>query len=457
MPRRNHQKVLAALESDRWRAAGVRGDDVEVRETAIGAIEDDPHGCRALAETLTAMGCSDGDICLGLPADWVLAAQIECDGLPRKDRRTAMLYRLEEQLPLEAERLTVDFLPAVAGKALGLAVETAKVAAVIESLAAAEIEVMRIVPTALLTLWTALASDGEQADYVMISDAGRVDVLRLREGIPAAWYTAADDVETIGRCLAADMLASPVTRNPAVLRVIAGGPWNTGDAIARDLGVDLQDVPPVDPLYAAARTADRLLGGREAGWVNFRQGALAATSPWARFSGALRAAAAAALVLLCCVSGLFWWRGHQCETAIAAARRMQEAVYARLYPNQPAPLGIKRRLLSESRRLAGSRGADVSLPDQPCALKALRRVFAGLPPQMRLRIHEIQVHPTRLIIEGQTRTHSDAEIIQRALAQAGLDVRPPHTENLTDRGVAFTLIGKTGPSPRADESAGGPS
>jgi hypothetical protein len=67
---------------------------------------------------------------------------------------------------------------------------------------------------------------------------------------------------------------------------------------------------------------------------------------------------------------------------------------------------------------------------------------AGIPPGMRVRILEIRIGPESIFIEGQARTHSDAETISRGLSGAGFAVEPPHTESLATGGVAFTLAGK---------------
>ena len=129
------EKLLLALEAGRWRVACVRGGQVEVRDVAAAPGQGPLDAVEALAEALDALDCNGAAVCLGLPSDWVLAGRIECDGLPRKDRRSAYLYRLEEQFPLPAEKLTAEFMGVVAGKALGLAVETARVRAVLDRLA----------------------------------------------------------------------------------------------------------------------------------------------------------------------------------------------------------------------------------------------------------------------------------------------------------------------------------
>jgi len=54
------------------------------------------------------------------------------------------------------------------------------------------------------------------------------------------------------------------------------------------------------------------------------------------------------------------------------------------------------------------------------------------------------VDPSSILIEGQARSHGDAEIIARSLSRAGLPTDPPRTERLAGRGVSFTLTGSPG-------------
>lgn len=88
------------------------------------------------------------------------------------------------------------------------------------------------------------------------------------------------------------------------------------------------------------------------------------------------------------------------------------------------------------------------MPDQPSALDTLGGIVSALPPSVRLRIVDMRIGPTSIVIEGQARDHIGAEILSRSLNRAGLAMDPPRTESLERGGVAFTLIGRpTGTNP----------
>jgi hypothetical protein len=77
---------------------------------------------------------------------------------------------------------------------------------------------------------------------------------------------------------------------------------------------------------------------------------------------------------------------------------------------------------------------------------------------MRLRIVELRVSPAEIYIEGQVRSHGDAEALRAGLAAAGIALDLPQTERLAAGGVSFTLVGlpaTEGPAPAAAPDAGG--
>jgi len=104
--------------------------------------------------------------------------------------------------------------------------------------------------------------------------------------------------------------------------------------------------------------------------------------------------------------------------------------------------------------MSGSTG---QVPPRVNSLETLRQIMAGLPPAIHLRVLDIQLSPTEVFLQGQARTHSDAEAVNRALAASGLTMESPATESLAGGGVSYTLVGKpaapkkAGPAPAASQ------
>jgi len=370
----------------------------------------------------------------------VMVAQIDCLALPRRERASAMLYRLEEQLPVSIENLTADFLPPIGGRALGVAVQTDRVQELTVPLAEAGVEVAAICPTALLALWQ-VSRAPEDADYVVMASAGRIDMFRLYEKRPAAWYAVADDPGELVQWLKADHLVHPVQGQQATVCVMAEATWSTSP-LETEVGLRIVCREEESALGLAARAAGSLLAEGEAGWIDLCQGALSPHGAWGRLSGLVRSAAVFAMILPAVLAAVFYWRGLEYADRKAEAMRGQAAAYHEALPNRPVPQAVKSRLRSERARLAGLSGMSAAIPPQASALESLRTVMASIPASMRIRVSDIRIGPDGILLDGQVRAHTDAEIIGRSLAAAGFAVEPPFTESLATGGVGFTLSGR---------------
>jgi len=366
-----------------------------------------------------------------------------------------MIYRLEEHIPIDAEQLTADFLPPVGGKILGMAVETVIVRTIIDSLTEARIETVAVCPTAMLGLWDSLSRNGaENSDYVIITDRQCVDVFRITDRQPSAWYTTSPQPSELIRCFQADMLAEPVeNEHPSVLLI---GPLeaSVASALEQETSVKILYGGEEQSLVPAAGTAGAILAGQAAGWVNFRRDALALPDKWGRFAGLIRAAVILACLLPLVLAAGFYWRGSRYETIAKQYQEKQVAEFQTAYPNQPVPTGIGSRFESQLKAVAAKSGSGFDLPDRPCALETLSRMTANLPPAVRLRIVEMRMDTAGILIEGQTRNHTGAESIARTLKRGGFLMGPPSTEHLVAGGVAFTLIGTFGTSEQQAQTGG---
>src|SRR5687768_5808645 len=95
-----------------WRVAAAQpSGDVQFHDIELPSTTTPDQTAEAVAVALGSLGHRAGnEVLLALPSDWCLSAGIEISDLPKKDRRHAMLYRLEEKLPLAAEEFTADFV-----------------------------------------------------------------------------------------------------------------------------------------------------------------------------------------------------------------------------------------------------------------------------------------------------------------------------------------------------------
>ncbi len=436
---------MLQLCKDGWWAACWDGTDLT---TASGACQSIDSGAEGLCKALGEIKWQGQTVLLAPPSDRVYPASIAIENLPRRGRRQAMLYRLEEHLPIDAEQLTGDFLPIRGGSGLGVAILTGPAREAIQVLASFNIEVVSIVPAALLACWQWIEQNRSvagQASYLLIDEPGDEagsNVFRLEDCQPAAWYTGPCEDKDVIRTIKADRFGRNDTSATALIGI---GPWagKHAEAIAESADLDvLTGSCDSGPAELAMQAAARRLAGRSAGWVDLRREELAPRSLLARSARLVKASAVASVFLLVVVAAALYWKTVQYENTTRDLRSQQVQLFLRSHPGQPAPPDVRLRLESDLKRLAGIRGTNDAVPELPNALVSLRRILSSLPETMRLRIVDLRLDQQQLLLEGQVRNHSHAETIRTRLIEAGFEVGSPRTEHLAGGGVQFTLAGQ---------------
>ncbi len=216
----NNKTFLLALEADNWQVA-----NLSKVATTVPFVDQQALGSETLGQVrqvLTGCGYRNKGVCLGLPSAMVLSASIQCGDLPRKGRFEAMLYRLEEQLPVNVENITAAFGPEVNGKTIGFAVVTSEVEAIIGQLSEAGIEVAAICPTALLALRAGIDAKEHPADFGIVIEPDAADVFTIdTQGYPTSWQSCDSQISSIARMLEANLLARPA-ESPAARAELLG-------------------------------------------------------------------------------------------------------------------------------------------------------------------------------------------------------------------------------------------
>jgi len=431
---------LIGFDGAAWFIARPTDEGVDVHRIPIDADAAPEDHTERVADELTRRGYRGGPVCLGLPSDMVLTATIETDNLPRSRPRTAMLYRLEEQLPLDAESLTADFFAPLAGRCLAVAVETERIERIVDALVDHGVDVAAICPTAMLTVFGLRLADVSLGGYVVLAAPHNVDVLRMADGTPTTWYTPTDGPEDLARCIEADLLTQPAGNGPAPVHIVGGADDANVKHLADNDSIAVERLDE-DPLALALRAAEALTAGR-GGWIDLRRDQLAPPNPWGRVKGSLRTVTVLAIVLLASLAGTFLWRSGQYSSMADDCRRQMQTVYRTLHPNRRAATSVRRQLEGELKQLAGLSGTGQDIPPRPNALDTLRSVVAHLPSDTRLRITEMRLDPMNVSLHGEVLKFADAERIAETLKEAGFEVDPPRSERKAERGVAFTLTAK---------------
>jgi hypothetical protein len=394
---------------------------------------------------LSSLGYAGEGLVLAVPSAWCLCAAVRLDDLPPRSGRQAMIFRLEEKLPVSAEDVVADLAPSNDGEAaLGVCVEKKTLAPLVESLERRGIAVEAICPASLLALQH-LLSDMHEADaLVWPAGDGSLELFTLRGGTPRSWTLLPDEP---GDLLLHVELA-PRDRSMGMNFVALGLRKPLLDALAGLHNVRVIERETVHPDEAAAAMARAVLAGEAEAWVNLRRDELAVRDRVRLVHTSLAFAAAAMTLCLVSLSGTMLWRAHRYGRLAAAYADQQQAAFRRVFPEQPVPMDVSSRLASEARALRGVSGdASAPPPDAP-GLLALRDLITRLPPGVRFRLLDLRLDPGRFTIEGQALSHGDADAIVGALRNhPAFDVEPPRTEQMADApgenamAVSFTITG----------------
>ena len=414
-------------------------------------VKDAADFVEAMAATLQSQH-GPGSLVLAIPSAWCLCARVSTSSLERGGRRRALAFRMEEHLPLSAEQCVGDYVELADGEALGVCADLAMLQRLVDALERHDQRVAHIMPTVLLAA-ARVADDHPGCGAVLLDTADsrhsgvrQLDLVELRDGRPSDWHWFGNDVEAIEEHLAT-RFSGDDARTGTVLWVRSKG------TSARDLAAEsvrLVAVSGFSPVEAAAKEAAHVLAGDAQAWVDLRRDALAPADALDAYRGQIGLLAGALTLLLLAVIGVTQWRAHAYSALTDRTQQQLAEVFREALPEQRVPpLGmIKRRMQSEHRQLAGLGGQAPGSEDPaqlrcPSALGYLAAILSHMPDDVHVRIVDLTISPDRIRLDGQTRTHADAERISVALRDSGrFEVEPPKTQALRERGVNFVFTAR---------------
>ncbi|QNN21551.1 hypothetical protein HED60_04435 [Planctomycetales bacterium ZRK34] len=403
------------------------GDRIERHPVAIDA-EAPPQ--QQIAECIRAIGSHDSEIVLAIPSMWCQAAAVEI-GNKTKRSDEALGYRLEEYLPIAAEDFVADFAPcssegestpeqtdspdsedqddlATRSRRLGVCVPISKLELFIHELENEGIHIGWICPAAMLVGQQATDTDSHDTDTVTFAINGHTDILITHAGAPTGWYIAPNQPDEIKQILQAENL---------------------------DTAANIDD-----PCAHIGTCATQIATGNVQPWINLRRGPLAVGDSLRSVRRPLIALLVAVVLFMLCSAGVMLWRAQSYNQLANNYYARQLELLKTTLPGQRVLAAPRLQLTSEHKRLAGVRGSDDAPDLTASSLDDLVRLLESLPIKLRFRLLELRLDPDRIIIDGQARSHSDADAIAKALRQRGqFNVAPPRTQALKDGGVSFVL------------------
>jgi len=394
-------------QAGRWRLGRLEADGATFFDVEAPVDGTPADAAAAIQATLAGHGYLGEGVVLGLESAACLAADIQLDAALPSQSRQVLSYELEQWLPLAAEDMVADYV-FHGQRALGVAVEVATVAALIEALESHEITVQTIAPTSLLALQSLSDSlDPETSEVILWYDESRIALFCVNGGKPARWLVLPPDPILLAQNL--QVLALEQEEPLKVVALNLSDPCVEGLTAIPDVELKVRDESGTLADSAIA-SADAILAGRLTPWIELRRDALASQDPYRPVRGLLRLAHVVAALLLVALAGTFFWRGSRYERLTEEYKNEQVEIFQQVLPGQRIPVGIRSRLKSEYARLAGLRGeasdTPFSLPSSASAVRPFFELLSGLPDSLRFRLLEIRIERDRVaLLQGESNSH----------------------------------------------------
>lgn len=431
-----------------------------------------------LDDEMIMLGYRGQPVLMALRTEDILSVTIPDDpDRPRNMTDEALLYELEEFVPLPAEqfvadfaRYTVDPVPEVVDSdhsarsvesvlsktpplhgQLALLVKTDQWKPFLDKMDRIGIPVTLLVSLSELVvrgLTVHMSPEESCAIHALAWSFGtdepfadrHVEILFCsKDGRPMAWRFVQCDPVEIRRAFEIARLSFP---NTQVTAVTCGLSPTQFDAITANKGLcgaksikDNHSWPAL--IYSAGQ---ELLLGKTEPWWNLRKGELAMKSSSRLLQKSVRRllwCSVLALMSFCLFCGLHIFRLYRMADHYHLGQK--EFFYAAL-PDQNLGTGFRNRLESEYKKMSAQREHLLDMPDRTSVLVPLFHLLRSLPDEPRHQFPEIRLEREQIRLDGQLQTHSDAETIATVLERNGFQVEPPTTRQNPDGGVSVRLV-----------------
>ncbi|WP_436717716.1 hypothetical protein U8335_13620 [Roseiconus lacunae] len=356
--------------------------------------------------------------------------------LKRYRHRDQILYEFEDEIPAEAENMSIGVIKSKASS-LFVVANGVGVLPLIQILENERLHISAIAPEIFLVFKYAARCFLElrNSDLVIVKSNCGFDILRLDGGIPAEWYWGGRDIacclEIIDRVLEALNQPSVFLLNAPAL---SSGLTERGAVVAGEHEIDLGDALDEECCLIAK--------GRASPLVDLRNGVLQTRMPFRNILPAARFAAVAFIALQLCGIGACVIKTSQIQSLSAEAQVIHESAFQKTFPEDPLPIGITSRIRSEHRRLIGTRGVgSQQIPVIASALPPAHAFLSGIPdhPQANFKLHRIEIDTEGIRqVSGTADNYVDLEKIANQLRQVGFMV-PELSANSVRDGVSLRL------------------
>ncbi|MCR9293813.1 MAG: hypothetical protein NXI32_13895 [bacterium] len=361
-------------------------------------------------------------------------------------KRRPLVYRLEADLPLNAEDIIADFQfesTKVSPRVSAVAADVRRIRPLIEELNELGFKVKSVTPRSLvLTQWLATSSKLAEPYLLLLNrptDDAQAEVFVVENGLLVGWRLLRDQRSVPGELKmlllgneSSNLYVAGDVPEEDDFSSITAMSTDTSDRSANLFAGHAYTLLPVDLDRAQREAEQRLLAGRIRPSFDLADdpGLNKLTSQddsW-RKQLVTTVALCALMMTIACL-----WRSERLATAVDDLRQRQASIFRETFPGQKIPAAVQSRLQSEYTKLVNSKTLEdgaVAMPQ--AAIPVVRRLLESLPNAPPIGIEELRVNDGEVYLDLIVQEHAQAADLAEQLRKSGFAIAPPTTEATSD-------------------------
>ncbi len=425
-------RVFAVLWSDRQPlrlACALDEGDFVWRECSCSGEATVEEQAEEIASQLQELEHVKEPVALLVDGSSCFAASMSIAGDTARDRAT-LRYRLEEFVPLEVEKLVVDFVY-FEDCVFACAAEVTKLRSLVERLEDRGIRIASLAPFFVRGVEGLRLAKGEEesVDVVAWKSGVGIETIWLKDAMPYAWRVSSSDLKSWRA-----ILQAMATDGRIRVRLFGFAPADLQE-LKSDGGIEYEVA--VDSIDRGVKVAcARAHRGDGDGWIDWRRDLFEDGRGIRSWDRTLSELAVAVVLFFLLLGAGAWVRTQRYIGARAGAELQKESIYRQVFPGERVPRGIERTLRQELLQLDDAKAGESGLKLERSALNTLRDILDRLPGDIRFKIDHIRVEGTRFELRGQVQEVGVAGRMAAQLRELGYGTTVPND------GRSFTIVGE---------------
>lgn len=369
-------------------------------------------------------------IVLLIPDSWCLPATFNTNNIPKRHRKQALDYIMEEEVPLPVEEFVADYLSiGPEGQVFGICCEKSRLEKVVGEILECGQCVEYICPISLVELQKVVEKYREPEVYIFRKNKHN-NIFLIKENKPYIWMRTTHSSNELPL-----HLYHLVNKSSNIFKVAL-----YGDA-CKDR-TSLNSLYRVEILEYSDHAKDLTsfmdcIEFRKP-WINFNRHSLVTPSYDTKKS--INVLFASILILFISLNIVIAYRISQYKSVISDNINKKSDIYTRTFPgDELLSDNLASLLQTEYDRLVAQRGQP-KMPISNSPLRTLYIILCNLPINIRFRIDNILLDQNKIKIEGESLTHSTASAIAKSLSKnTNWEMDMPRTQKIKGQGIRFTL------------------